>query len=153
MNDYAMVDLVQGITRIHLKQTEMRDQPKCIEEQVISWTFALSLILTTSKSLSVGPAIIAELHHWSASSWYSCRRCFNCLYHSCRRFGFEFRIDIQVRLGRTLATMTSTYSLQRIITHYCIFESYTQYESYTRYVPPDPAYLSSWGWSTTTAAK
>ena len=36
MNDYAMVNLVQGITHIHLKQTEMRHQPKCIEEQVIS---------------------------------------------------------------------------------------------------------------------
>ena len=72
MNDNTMVDLVQGITHVHLKQTEIRHQPKRIEEQVTSCTRALLFIVTTGRSLGVGPAIIAELYHWTASSWYSC---------------------------------------------------------------------------------
>ena len=72
MNDNTMVDLVQGITHVHLKQTEIRHQPKRIEEQVKSCTRMLLFIVTISRSLGVRPAVIAELHHGTASSWYSC---------------------------------------------------------------------------------
>ena len=69
MNHNTIVNLVQGITHVHLKQTEIRHQPKRIEEQVTSCTRA---IVTTGRSLGAGSAIIAELYHWTASSWYSC---------------------------------------------------------------------------------
>ena len=71
MNDNAMVDLVQGITHVHLKQTEIRHKPKSIEEQMKSCTLVLAFILTTSWSLGVRSTIIAELHHWTSSPWNS----------------------------------------------------------------------------------
>ena len=72
MNDNAMVDVVQGIAHVYLKQTKIRHQPKRVEEQVKSCTRMLLFIMTTSRALGVLPAIIAELHHGTASSWYSC---------------------------------------------------------------------------------
>jgi hypothetical protein len=72
MDDYAMVDLMQGITHVHLVQTEVWHQPKRIEEHVTPCTRALPFIRTTGRSLFVGPAIIPELYHWTASSRYSC---------------------------------------------------------------------------------
>ena len=71
MNDNAMVDLVQRITHVHLKQTEIRHKPKSIEEQMKSCTLVLAFILTTSWSLGVRSTIIAELHHWTSSPWNS----------------------------------------------------------------------------------
>ena len=72
MNDNAMVDVVQGIAHVYLKQTKIRHQPKRVEEQVKSCTRILLFIMTTSRALGMLPAIIAELHHGTASSWYSC---------------------------------------------------------------------------------
>ena len=84
----------------------------------------LPSIVTTSRSLSVRPAIIAELHHGKASTLYSCWCCFNSLLHFDRSFGFECRVCIQIRLGRTLTTMTSTCTLQYFITYYYTFQFY-----------------------------
>ena len=71
MNDNAMVDLVQGITHVHLKQTEIRHKPKGIKEKMKSCTLMFALIVTTSWSLGVSSAIISELHHRTSSTWYS----------------------------------------------------------------------------------
>ena len=60
MNDNAMINLVQRITHVHLKQADIRHQPKRVEEQVKSCLRMLLPIMTTSRSLCVPPAIIAE---------------------------------------------------------------------------------------------
>ena len=36
VNDYTMIDLVQGITHMHLKEAEGRHQPKAVEEKMKS---------------------------------------------------------------------------------------------------------------------
>jgi len=36
MNDHSMVNLVQGVTHMHLKQTKGRNKPKAVEEKVKS---------------------------------------------------------------------------------------------------------------------
>ena len=72
MNDYAMIDGVQGITHVHLKQTEIRHKPKRIEEKVKSSTHSLPFVVTTSRSLRVSRSFMAAYHHRSVSSWNSC---------------------------------------------------------------------------------
>ena len=36
VKDNAMIDLVQGVAHMHLKQAEGRDMPECIEDQAKS---------------------------------------------------------------------------------------------------------------------
>jgi len=58
-----MVDLVQGITHMHLKEAKSRNQPKAVEEKVKSRELTLPFIVVTSRSLRVLLSIVCELHY------------------------------------------------------------------------------------------
>jgi len=133
---------------MHLKQTKARNQPKAVEEKVKSWELTLPLIVSTIRSRSVLPSIVAEVHHRPACCpcpW----SCFlNMLLDPCSGLGPELTPCIQPRFGRALATMTSSYSFRYINTHYALLCSV-----YLLTSTNPPTKLSCWGWSITTAAK
>ena len=81
---------------------------------MISITLVVTIIVSSSRALGVRPAIIAELHHRTACSRNPSCSCLNSLLDSSRGLGFEVRIWIQVRLGRTLTTMTTPCQLVHI---------------------------------------
>jgi hypothetical protein len=58
-----MVDLVQGITHVHLKEAKGGNQPKAVEEKVKSRELTLPFIVVTSRSLRVLLSIVCELHN------------------------------------------------------------------------------------------
>ena len=58
-----MVDLVQGITHVHLKEAKGRNEPKAVEEKVKSRELTLPFIVVTSRSLRVLLSIVCELHY------------------------------------------------------------------------------------------
>ena len=78
----------------------------------------LSFIVPGSRSLCVLPSLVAELHYRSTGSGYPSCCCQNSFFDPGRGLGSEQRVCIQERLGRTLTTVTSTWSLHRVITHY-----------------------------------
>ena len=132
MNDYAIVNLVQGITHVHLKQTEMRTSPAKTHWRTGDILRACAPLYSDDQQVP----LCASCHHcWTPPRdgqllvflQTMLSQSSTTLHHSCRSFGFEFRVYIQVRLGRTLTMMTSTYPLQRIITHYFTFQSCTLY--------------------------
>ena len=82
-----------------------------------SWELTLPLIVSTIRSRSVLPSIVAEVHHRPA-----CPCPWSCFYYllldPCSGLGPELTPCIQPRFGRALATMTSSYSF-RYINTYC----------------------------------
>ena len=103
---------------------------------MISRTLVVTIIVFASRALGVRPAIVAELHHRTACSGNPSCSCLNSLLDSRRGLGLEFRVWIQVRLGRALTTMTSPYSLVHIIVYYF-------HDSVLIVDSPDPTNLSS----------
>ena len=47
VKDNAIIDLVQGVAHMHLKQAEGLDMPECIEDQAKSWTLVLPVVVTS----------------------------------------------------------------------------------------------------------
>jgi len=118
MNDNTMVDLVQRITHVHLKQTKIRNKPKCVEEKVESTSLMLPIIVTSIRALGVLSAIRAELYNRPACPWNSSCCSLNSFFDPGSRLGLENLVCFQERFYWTVTTMTTTCSLICIITHY-----------------------------------
>ena len=103
----------------------------------------------SSRPLSVRPVIVAKLHHGTAGSRYPSSSSLHSLLDSpTARSGlcleFSSCVQIQVMCRVTFALVAYTCILQRVSVYYYMLDKRNW---------PDPAILSSWGWSTATAAK
>ena len=117
-----MIDSVQGVAHMHLKQAKGRDIPEYIEEQVKSWTLVLSIIVTSFRPLGVLKTIFPKIYHRTAGSGFPCCCSLHSLFNPGCCFWPKFGIWIQVKFGSTLTTMTSNCSLQSIITYYNVLQ-------------------------------
>jgi hypothetical protein len=121
MQNYPMIDLMQGITHVHLKNTKCGNKPKCIEQQVESSSFGATALIALRPRTWLGTcAITSHLNYWHCIG-LGATSCLlsDYIFDLCCCFGWPRLGRVQEILSRTDAAMASSCILHHITLCYC----------------------------------